>query len=267
MASILSHFSADRSKGNVSQWHLSLWTRPDATAWALHDLKENACVALVSGQGTDLPDAARIPVHTASVSLIVEPELSTLVPDPVIVPGEEARHLEFVHGRLPAGQLRTETVDLLQAQCIFQHDEAAERRMLERFPSARPMALRTVLINAALARGDNGPTMLLHRGHRRCDLVITNDRRVLLSNSFHAPAATDALYFALFALEQTGQRPDTTRVMLAGPSLTPEEKELIERYFTRVAPAIDRTDRSLAGLGIESPEHWLCVLDQWTCAS
>jgi hypothetical protein len=248
-------------------WHLSLLCAPGMNAWCVHDAETGACVALATGENAATPEAHRMPPRPASVSFTVMPEISTLVPEGVLAGGNEAAHLALVHGTLPGGTLRDEPIDALNARCIYLHDEAAERRVLKEHPAARPVSLRNVLVGSALARSVGGPTLLLHRADQRCDVVIADGTRVLLANSFFAPAATDVLYFALFAAERAGVAPTTCALLYGGWSRTTEESDLLTRYFQRCTPAIEATDRNIAGLGLPAPEHWLALIEQAACAS
>ena len=248
-------------------WHLSLWSTPTGRAWCVHDVRENSCVALVSGEGSALPAMEKLPLHPASVSFIAVPEISTLVPEGVLEGGREAAHLELVHGPLPTDRLRDEPIDALSARCIYLHDDAAEKELLARFPSARPIALQALLIKGALARSIGKAVLLLHRGHERCDLVIAHDGAVLLANSFHAPTATDMLYFALFALDRVGVKPDAVQLRFGGVAVNKEEEELLARYFRDHAAAIASDERTIAGLALADPHRQIALLEQWPCVS
>jgi uncharacterized protein DUF3822 len=262
-----SHFDKRYQPSQDRTWHVSLWTSPGLKGWCVHDIRSNACVGLTAATGDPLPHADRLPKHPASVSFIAVPEISTLVPEGVLESGREAAHLELVHGPLPTGRLRDEPIDALSARCIFLHDEGAERKLLERFPGARPVALQALLIKSALALVGEKPLLLVHRGEERCDLVIARDGRILLANSFFAPAGTDVLYYALFALDRTGLRPGDVQALTCGHALITQEQDLLEQYFAGSAPALAPADASIAGLAITDPHRWFTLLQQWACVS
>lgn len=267
MAPAVSHFSKAYAPSKERAWHLSIWSAPSTQAWCVHDVGTNACVALAAGEGPDLPDAGRLPVHPVSVTFIAVPEISTLVPEGVLEGGREAAHLELVHGPLPTGLLRDEPIDALSARCIYLHDEGAERRLLTRYPGARPIALQALLIKSALALAMEAPQVLLHRGEDRCDLVVADKGRVLLANSFFAPTATDVLYFALFALDRTGLEPARVELRFGGMAITDEATALLDRYFPRMAPATPPDAPMLAGLPVKNAHRFHTLLQQWPCGS
>jgi hypothetical protein len=168
---------------------------------------------------------------------------------------------------LPAGKLRSATIDALGARCIYQHDENVELQVIQRFPSARPIALHALLVRTALVRAAERPTLLLHRMDHRCDLVLASNNKVLLGNSYPATTSTDLLYFSLFALDRVARKPSDVRLNISGTALTQDDTALLERYFPDVAPAIARTDGTLAGLGVTTPERFLTLLEQRSCVS
>ena len=262
-----SHFTERYQPGRERAWHLSIWSAPHATAWCVHDTTDGNVVGLASAGSDQLPETERLPKNPASVSFIAVPEISTLVPEGVLEGGREAAHLELVHGALPTGLLRDEPIDALSARCIYLHDEAAEKRLLHRFPSARPIALQALLIKTAMARAADKPLLLIHRAEQRCDLVIADRSTVRLANSFHAPTATDVLYFALFALDRSGLKPEAVRALAGGMALSAEENTLLDGYFPDLGPAIEKNAAALSGLSITRPERFTALLEQWPCAS
>lgn len=247
------HYQPTRDRA----WHLSIWTSPGHTAWCVHDVADGKVVALATAAGDRLTQEELLPRNPASASFIAVPEVSTLVPEGVLESGREAAHLALVHGPLPEGTLRDEPIDALSARCIYLHDEAAEQRLLERFPQARPVALQALLVRAAMAMAADRPILLVHRGGASCEVVIARRDRVLLANSYLAPSATDVLYFALYALDRTGLQPDAVNPLLSGAALSAEELALLRDYLpvSEGGPA----------LPLSTEDRWFAVLQQWPC--
>ena len=261
-----SHFTERYQPGRERAWHLSIWSAPHATAWCVHDITNGSVAGLASGGSDQLPEAERLPKNPASISFIALPEISTLVPEGVLEGGREAAHLELVHGALPTGLLRDEPIDALSARCIYLHDEAVEKRLLHHYPSARPIALQALLIKTAMARAADKPLLLIHRAEQRCDLVIADRTNVRLANSFHAPTATDVLYFTLFALDRSGLKPEEVQALVGGMALSTEVHTLLEGYLPDLGPAIQKNATALSGLSLARPEHFTALLEQWPCA-
>ena len=248
-------------------WHLSVWMSPGWNAWCVHDKATGACVALQADKGDALPAETLLPKRPLSVSFTALPEISTLVPESALVPGSEMRFLKMVHGALPTGLLRDEPIGALGARCVYLHDEQAEHRLMMKYPNARSIPLQEILVQSALSRSAKRCAALIHRSEKRLDLTIARDRQLLLSNTVHAVSAEDVLYYALFALEQCGLKPDGTSAIIAGTHLSSGEEELLARYFPTITPAIEMTDPLIAEMKMKSPHHFAGLLEQFACAS
>ena len=86
--------------------------------------------------------------------------------------------------------------------------------MLDRFPSARPVPMQSLMARGALARSTEGPVILLHRGHDRLDAAAAGVAEVWavlapmflcmlgagLAKVFKGPKYTDADHIDAIAL-------------------------------------------------------------------
>ncbi|MBK6542900.1 MAG: DUF3822 family protein [Flavobacteriales bacterium] len=247
--------------------HLGILIRPNGMGWCANEPVTGHCLMLVHGEGDELPAADLLPERPASVSFTAVPELSTLVPESALAPGTEAAHLALVHGHLPTGLLRDEPIATLGARCVYLHDEAMEHGVLERFPAARSVALRNLLVRSALEQGKRRTTLVAHRVEKRFDVALADASGLRLSNAFHAATGTDALYYILFALDQLGLAPNAVQALWAGPGWTAADLDLLRRYLPLAAPVIARGNKVLGDLDVETPEHWFALLEQAACAS
>lgn len=247
-------------------WHLSILIANDLQAWAATDLGTAEVVALGWDVAGNALDASDVPAQPPTVSFVTLPEWSALVPEGALMPGTEAQHLSLVHGKLPTGALRDEPVASLGATCIYVHDDEAERTVLDRFPHARPVPMQGLMVRGALARANEAPALLLHRGHDRLDAVVADRGRVLLSNTYPARASQDMLYYALLAVEGCGLRPGDAVVHHGGTHLTAHERDLVHRYFGRGNAAIEAWPELNSDSTVD-PSRWLAVLEQFACVS
>ncbi|MBK9275961.1 MAG: DUF3822 family protein [Flavobacteriales bacterium] len=247
--------------------HLGIVVHPDGLAWSAHDRADGRCLMLAQGRGAAWPAEEQLPHHPATVSFCAMPELSTLVPESTLRPGTEADHLSLVHGPLPTGLLRDEPVEDLGARCVYLHDEAMEHQVLERFPAARAIALRSLLVRSVLALGRQGPALVAHRVGKRMDVALADRDGLKLSNAYHCATGTDALYYLLHLLDAMHQDPAVPAVRWCGPGWTPTDTELVRRYLPNAAPAVTGTDAMLVGLDAPSPESLWALLEQAACAS
>lgn len=220
-------------------WHLSVWLAPEMRGWCVHDLTTGKCLALFADKGNELPQPDELPVRPMSVSFTALPEISTLVPESALVPGSELLHLQRVHGRLPAGQLREELIGALSARCVYLHDEVAEQELMRRYPNAHSLPLQAVLVQGALSRSAEGCAMLIHRSATRLDLAIARKQQLLLSNTYHALTSEDVLFYTLFALEQCGVPKEEIVLHTAGTHLGHEDEGLLQHYIPTVRPALE----------------------------
>ncbi|MBS1570505.1 MAG: DUF3822 family protein [Bacteroidetes bacterium] len=249
-------------------WHLSCWLAPNLQAWCVHERSSGRLMALASGTGDELPARPMVPERPASVSFTAMPEVGALVPESTLEPGSEMHYLKLVHGSVPTGLLRDEPIGMIGAQCIYLHDEAAERNLLQRFPNARPLPLQGTLVHHALTHGPAGAVAVLHRSSTRLDIAIADKGKLLLSNTFHATVAEDVLYYTLFCLEQCGLSADKAAIRAGGTHLTAGEEHLLSLYAAKgPIPSTGAGYAALEGLELANAHHWTALIEQFTCAS
>lgn len=254
--------------GAERTWHLACWLAPGLQAWCVHERSSGLLMALVAGDGDLLPLADKLPAVPASTSFTAMPEVSTLVPQSALESGTEMQHLKLVHGTVPTGLLRDEPIGTLGAQCIYLHDELVERKLLERFPGARPLPLQATLVHHALSHATTGALAVVFRTSTRLDLVIADQGRLLLSNTFFATTPEDVLYYTLFCVKQCGLRPDGMVLRAGGTHLTATEEHVLSSYFPNgPVPTTGSKDPALAELRIPDAHHWTGLTEQFRCAS
>lgn len=256
--------SYDRSRERT--WHLSLVIGTGVHAWAAHGINDGSIAALGWSEDDRSLDTDEVPTHPASISFITLPEWSTLVPDGALEAGSQARHLSLVHGGLPTGALRDEVIASLGATCIYVHDDEAERKVLDRFPNARPVPMQSLLVRSAMVRATQRTTMVLHRSHQNVEICIAAPGRVLLSNSFPARTSQDLLYFALLAAEGSGIKAAELQLVHGGTHLTDHERELLGRYFANEDGQVGNWAERPLREEVDG-SRWLALVEQFACVS
>lgn len=247
-------------------WHLSTLINETQCAWCAHDIASGEPMALHWSEGHDALDSDALPAQPASATFVTLPEWSALVPEAALAPGAEAQHLRLVHGGLPTGAMRTETVDTLGAVCVYLHDDELERKVLDRFPNARPLPMQSLLARGAMSRSADGPVLLVHRGQDRLDCAIADHGRLLLSNTYPARSSQDALYYALLSADGASLRPGELRLLFGGTHLTPHEIDLLQRYFSQSGASLHAWNGHADEPG-RMPQRWFALLEQFACAS
>ncbi|MEZ4740689.1 MAG: DUF3822 family protein [Flavobacteriales bacterium] len=253
--------------GRERAHHLSIVIGHGLTACAVVDVGTGKAQLISFMNGTDLRAHTDLPTRPRSVSYVMLPEWSTLVPDGALKPDAQAGHLALVHGNLPQAVLHDEPVSTLGATCVYMHDEAHERKLLEQFPSARSLPLQAVLLKGAQQRSSNGPVMLIHRSGERVDLAIADGLRILLSNSYPARTPEDLLYFCLMATEKCGLTAESVALRSGGTHLTEADRKLLDRYFKDHRSAILELWNGADAASLTAASKCLAALDQFACVS
>lgn len=248
-------------------YHLAILAGAEGSVWVASDMTSGTPLAMAWGPDMDPLEHGRLPKAPATVSFIAQPEWSTLVPDGALEPGTEAAHLALVHGDVAAGELRDEPIGDVEATCIYKQHGPTANAVLKRYPNARPLSMRGLMVRAVLARWRDKPVVLVHRGPQRTDLAIADRGRLLLSNSFPVRTANDLLYFTLNAVERSGLRPDDCRLFVGGTHLMDTDRELLERYFAATCDAIGDDERIAGPDPLPHPGRWLGALEQFACVS
>lgn len=261
-----SHRSKDHRPEAERIHHVAMVLGQGVSGWVAHDMERGHVTALHWAPDADAIRSKDLPGHPRSVTYVTLPEWSTLVPDGALEPGTALEHLTLVHGRLPIGNVREESVDTLRAQCLYVPDPSNERLILERYPIARSLPLQAIMVNGVRSRARLGPALLMHRGADRLDVAIADRQDLLLSSSYPARTPEDILYFCLMAAEQAGLRPDDIALRSGGTHLTKGDRDLLSSYFADHAAAVPSTAIGDLPGGMEA-ERWLAAFDQITCVS
>ncbi len=106
------------------------------------------------------------------------------------------------------------------------------------FARVRFLPVAASLAQAAMASPGHrdGKAAWLHAGEGHASLLVTHNGLPVLSNSYRVDTPEDAVYYALFALEQCGAVRRKTPVTLSGDSSSLQRvRELLEGYL----PAVD----------------------------
>ena len=247
--------------------HLGLLVGQGVSACVVHDTRTGEPQFLAWAADVPTLFLAALPKQARSVSFVLLPEWSTLVPDGALGMNNGMQHLALVHGRVPNGAVHDEPVRTLGATCLYTHDGTQERSIVERFRNARSLPLQAVLVHGAQLRSATDPVLLLHRGMDRTDVCIAQGQRVLLSTSYPVRTAEDLLYFCLLAVERCGLPPDQVALRYGGTHLEDAERSILQRYFTLAASATPPLWPGNAGESATPIHRWSAAVDQHACVS
>jgi hypothetical protein len=78
--------------------------------------------------------------------------------------------------------------------------------------------------------------LFLYAGNQTIDLVMFEGSKLVLFNSFPVKSKEDLLYFTLFVIENTGQRPDQIQICLGGMiDENSDTYRLLAQYFKELS--------------------------------
>ncbi|AVR46141.1 DUF3822 domain-containing protein [Christiangramia fulva] len=94
----------------------------------------------------------------------------------------------------------------------------------------------SVLIDSLLKLQNQGLTMYIHTYHNNYDLVVVENGKLLLANSFEYDTKEDFLYYILFTAEQLDLDPNTFQLVLIGDiSKDSEEYKMAWDYIRNIS--------------------------------
>jgi len=172
-------------------------------------------------------------------------------------------HLDLLHGDSLDGPLRHRLMEESSARFYFRNTSASENRLFAHWPSAMLYPMQLQVTRSALHRKKKERNcLLLHRVDDRLDLALIGEQGPVLCNYFHTRTPEDVLYYALFALEQTGIDKETVDCYSAGPGLSDDYQALLKEYFPQYAKA-SSTKSAGSDLDMDS----LALIERDICVS
>jgi hypothetical protein len=153
-----------------------------------------------------------------NVSIVVDTSIYTLVPDTLYESFRREDYLSFNH-EIPKGDivdgysLRTRGVVVL-----FSYLANLRQVITKKFPSARiiPSAAGLLESTFTLFRNKEGRSVLVNIRQQSFDLVVMEENKLVLLNTFPYKSSEDFLYYLLFTSEQLGLNSETMQLNVAG---------------------------------------------------
>jgi len=101
--------------------------------------------------------------------------------------------------------------------------------------------LLTVFINK-YRNEDNKGSVLVNFRNNAMDVLIINDRKLQLLNSYTCKTDDDVIYFLIFAIEQMGLNPETVDLLLSGKIERDSKLHALIKKYVRNIRFINRND-------------------------
>jgi len=197
---------------------------------------------------------------------------STLVPPPMLVPGEKWEYLSFGH-RIEAGEtVLYDRLSVPDAFNIYSVPEKIRELLAARFGPLTMFHYSTPFIAGAVAdhaRHQGRQVLYACLSERVLDLAFVDRQGLRFHNRFACSAPEDAIYYMIYVLQQFAADPEQARVILTGQvSASDRLFALLGKYVGNPAilPAIHDVHpcKDLE----DAPLHeWFPVLNLFRCGS
>jgi hypothetical protein len=205
------------------------------------------------------------------VTLVIDTALYTLIPDTLYESFKREDYLSFNH-EIPKGDvvdgfsLRTRGIVIL-----FSYPANIRNAVTKKFPSAKIIPSVAGLLESSfnMFRNKEGRSVLVNIRQQSFDLVVMEQGKLILLNTFPYKSSEDFLYYLLFTCEQLGLNTETMLLHVAGEiERRSGLMKLMEKYIRNIS-YVKRPEASEYSYKFkELPEHFFFnILSQQQCVS
>lgn len=158
--------------------------------------------------------------HFTSASLFVSNQLYTLVPLPLFNPSKQEDYLRFNLSGLQADVIYlTDRLPGLDAVNVFAVHRWLKDELSAIFGTTRLHHAISPFVESILGRfkyAGSEPAVFLNIQPDVIEMLILDNHKVSLCNTFKYVTPEDLLYYTMFVLEQSGLTPDQVPLMITG---------------------------------------------------
>jgi hypothetical protein len=161
----------------------------------------------------------------------------TFAPSALFHKEEAEKYFYLNHLKKLNQRIENETIRNFDIVNIFSVDEQVRSSLQNAFGDVAIHHHITSLLYAIRLQSGKENVRLVHLNFRAAwvDVIVTEEKKVILANSFNYKSAEDALYFILTVYEQLGMNPKAVEAVVMGET----EKEsaivqLMKRYISNV---------------------------------
>ena len=162
----------------------------------------------------------------------------TLVPS-AFYDDDKSEGLFLFGNTLDEGEnLKTVALKMPLASLIYSAPDVFDALSVKCFDDAQLFAHVAILVQACMQRFryKQHPVMVVHIRNGSYDLVLINESKLKLVNTFQYVSNDDFIYYLLFACEQLGLNPETVETFLSGEVVDDsDEATAIRKYFSKCA--------------------------------
>jgi len=199
-------------------------TAPDRQGW-----KQSLTHTSTSSRILKQLEFSRVTVAVSS------PEY-TLVPEGLYHPGDEEAFFRK-NFRRQSQILTARHVPSHNLYTVFSIDSEIHKDLNHYFQDPKILHhSQALLAGTTLRKSEPGKALLLHVQPRMVDLLVTENKGLVLLNSFSWQAKEDVLYYTLYICEQLGLDPDKVSVTTSGEASPDSELfKLLRNYIRNIA--------------------------------
>jgi len=248
----------------TARYRLSVRIAADAISFCLADPDRNTYIQLASFEIRDYIGVRRlekeiieemfedvISLHPwlrgkfASVNILFEDCRFTLLPLPLFDPNNYRSNYAFNFTNTSGEEILYTSLPVSDAVLLYGVPAGLVDSLKKRFPIVRfyhsNFPLLTAFINK-YRNTDNQGSVLANFRNGAMDILILNDRKLQLLNSYNCKSDEDVLYFLVFAIEQIGLNPETIELHLSGMIERDSNLHILINKYVRNVRLLNRND-------------------------
>jgi hypothetical protein len=223
----------------TSKYKLSIQISLDGFLFCIFD-SNNICVAAkaLDAEDTNISNIfATEPLLTkrfSTVKCIVVDQKSTLVPNNCFDKNKSYEYLKFV-SNINNEKIFTHKIKKIGAYCVFAIDNGIYETVKKYQPQTEFYNQNIPLIYAALHK--SGKNMFVFFNSQTIDIIVNNNEKLLLQNSYKTESTGDSIYFA--AAVKNILNIELDNIYLSGKTSKYEEEEFLS-FFEKTQLEINK---------------------------
>ncbi|MCB4797810.1 DUF3822 family protein [Neotamlana laminarinivorans] len=180
----------------------------------------------------------------SEVNVIHDNELATLVPKPLFSEDLLADYLKFNTKILKSDFITFDNIKINDSVTVYVPYININNFIYDKFGRFTYKHISTVLINAILKTdiNFNVPKAYVHVSKEHFEIVIVQNKKLLLYNSFFYNTKEDFIYYILFCIEQLQLNPETINLIFLGNIDAYDDIYVITYKYIRLVFFGDRED-------------------------
>ncbi|MBT8325471.1 MAG: DUF3822 family protein [Winogradskyella sp.] len=170
----------------------------------------------------------------SSVIVVHQNELSTLVPEELYVESKNADYLKFNNKMLKTDFISTDALSAINSINVYVPYVNVNNYIFDTFGPFIYKHSSTILIDAFMHQKDeNKNSVFVNISAQTLEIIVMNENKLELYNSFEYFSVEDLIYYVLFVFEQLQLDPDIDPIKLTGNISENDERYTILYKYIR----------------------------------